>query len=335
MSFQYLKCMCPPGESAPALHYTRGLGLNPGYHADVLDELDVVLGDASRPATLNQFAYCLNDPINRMDKDGQWSFKKLLKSIVSTATSIVGNVVEAAVDIVVTIVETAIEVVQKAIDIAVKFIEDVKEAVEDVAEVVYTGFQVIQKAWDNLDSGLKQWIITGITIAASFALPGIGGMLVACLIDGTFSDMWNAIKNGDWKQLALIAGGIALAGVGAKVALKLLKAGQKSLAVGGKLAKLRAKSANVFKFENRPWDVSKSVSKKFGQFMKVTEGEMAGTGSKLRTMESMLDRHLLHSSMTVLERGTSVAAKTGLHELIEHLERPYLDDQKSLLSALL
>ena len=123
---------------------------------------------ASRPATLNQFTYCMNDPINRMNKDGQWSFKKLLKSFVSTATSLVSNAIEAAVDIVVTIVETMIEVVQKVVDAAARSIEDVKEAVEDVAEVAYAGFQAIQKAWDNLDSGLRQWIINGIAMAVSF-----------------------------------------------------------------------------------------------------------------------------------------------------------------------
>ena len=130
--------------------------------------------------------------------------------------------------------------------------------------------------------------------------------------------MWNAIKNGDWKQLALIAGGIALAGVGAKAALKLLKAGQKSLAVGGKLAKLRAKSANVFKFENRPWDVSKSVSKKFGQFMSRVETENTPIKG-LQRIKASLNNPMLFGTLSPLERGVRVGAKTGVSLLIDKI----------------
>ena len=53
----------------------------------------------------------------------------------------------------------------------------------------------IQKAWDHLDAGLKQWIINGISMAVSF-IP-IAGPLISCIMDGTFVDMWNAIKAGD------------------------------------------------------------------------------------------------------------------------------------------
>jgi hypothetical protein len=59
----------------------------------------------------------------------------------------------------------------------------------------------IQKAWDHLDAGLKQWIINGISMAVSF-IP-IAGPLISCIIDGTFVDMWNAIKAGDWAMLAM------------------------------------------------------------------------------------------------------------------------------------
>jgi len=43
----------------------------------------------------------------------------------------------------------------------------------------------------------------GLSIAASMALPGIGGMLVSCVIDGTFVDMLKAVSTGDWAMLAL------------------------------------------------------------------------------------------------------------------------------------
>jgi len=58
----------------------------------------------------------------------------------------------------------------------------------------------------------------GLSIAASIALPGIGGMLVSCVIDGTFVDMLKAVSTGDWAMLALscaafIPGGKALKGL--------------------------------------------------------------------------------------------------------------------------
>jgi hypothetical protein len=191
-----------------------------------------VLGDASKPATFNRFAYCLNDPINRIDKDGQWSFKKLFKSIVSAATAIIGNVIEAVVDTVVTIVKTAIRIVQKAVDTAVRFIEDVKEACDDVVEAVHAGFQVIQKAWDNLDSGLKQWIINGIAMAVSF-IPIVGPIL-SCVIDGTFVDMFKAIMKGDWATVGLCALAFVPGMKGVGKSLKAFGAVEKG---GGRLLK--------------------------------------------------------------------------------------------------
>ena len=58
-----------------------------------------------------------------------------------------------------------------------------------------------EEAWDNLDPGLKQWIINGAAFAISF-IP-IAGPLISCIIDGTFVDMWNAIQRGDWATFAL------------------------------------------------------------------------------------------------------------------------------------
>jgi len=46
----------------------------------------------------------------------------------------------------------------------------------------------------DLDPGLKQWLITGVSIAVSF-IPLVGPLL-SCVIDGTFTDMWEAIKRG-------------------------------------------------------------------------------------------------------------------------------------------
>ena len=78
--------------------------------------------------------------------------------------------------------------------------------------------EVIQKAWDNLDSGLKQWIINGIAMAVSF-IP-IAGPILSCVIDGTFVDMFKAIMKGDWATVALLGIGAVCAGIGV---LKILK----------------------------------------------------------------------------------------------------------------
>jgi len=96
--------------------------------------------------------------------------------------------------------------------------DDVKQACDYVADAAVAGCQAIQKAWDNLDPGLKQWLVMGLSIAASMALPGIGGMLVSCVIDGTFVDMLKAVSTGDWAMLALscaafVPGGKALKGL--------------------------------------------------------------------------------------------------------------------------
>jgi len=53
-----------------------------------------------------------------------------------------------------------------------------------------------------------------------FAFIPLVGPLLSCVIDGTFTDMWEAIKNGDWGALALCAMAFV---PGAKV-LKGLKA---------------------------------------------------------------------------------------------------------------
>ena len=86
-------------------------------------------------------------------------------------------------------------------DAAQKFMDDVKDAALSVMEAVYAGVMSIKDAWDNLDPGLKQWIVMGVSMAVSF-IPLVGP-LVSCIIDGTFVDMLKAISTGDWAMLAL------------------------------------------------------------------------------------------------------------------------------------
>ncbi len=63
----------------------------------------------------------------------------------------------------------------------------------------------IHRAWDSLDSGLKQWIIQGIAMAVSF-IPLVGP-IISCIIDGTFVDMFNALMKGDWATVGMCAMG--------------------------------------------------------------------------------------------------------------------------------
>ena len=65
--------------------------------------------------------------------------------------------------------------------------EDVKNAFDTVRDAFEAGLKSIEKAWDSMDAGLKQWIINGISMAVSF-IP-IAGPLISCIMDGTFTDM--------------------------------------------------------------------------------------------------------------------------------------------------
>ena len=77
------------------------------------------------------------------------------------------------------------------------------DAYARVAEAVWAGVVSVKDAWDNLDSGLKQWIVMGVSMAVSF-IPVVGP-LISCIIDGTFVDMINALSTGDWATLGMCA----------------------------------------------------------------------------------------------------------------------------------
>ncbi|MGQ9587763.1 MAG: hypothetical protein ACUVT7_05205 [Thermoplasmata archaeon] len=119
------------------------------------------------------------------------------------------------------VAETMANLAGDAIDAASKFVEDVKHACEEVASAVVAGVVAIKEAWDNLDPGLKQWLLLKASIAISM-IPGVGiaGILIGCMLDGTFTDMFTAIRTGDWAMLALCS----LAFVPGAKALKGLKA---------------------------------------------------------------------------------------------------------------
>jgi hypothetical protein len=95
--------------------------------------------------------------------------------------------------------------------------EEAINACVELAELAYDACAAVKEAWDNMDAGLKQWIVMGVSIAVSF-IP-VAGPLISCIIDGTFVDMLTAISNGDWAMvgmcaLAFVPGGKALKGLG-------------------------------------------------------------------------------------------------------------------------
>lgn len=127
-----------------------------------------------------------------------------------------GDAIEFVGDVVAAAADALSDLAQDLLDAGLKLLEDVKEACEDVKDAIHAGLVAVQEAWDNLDPGLKQWLIIGVSFAVSF-IPLVGP-LIACVIDGTFTDMWDAIKRGDWGALALCAmafvpGGKALKGL--------------------------------------------------------------------------------------------------------------------------
>lgn len=249
---------------------------------------DSVIGSVSTPVTTNRWAYCHNDPINKVDRLGTWPWDNVVNSIVNIGISVVdstvnlvGDAAEFIVDTVVEIVETAVEIVETAIDVAVDLAEKVVEAARTVCDIVVAGCEAIKVAWDNLDPGLKQWIVMGLSVAASIALPGIGGILVSCLIDGTFIDMMTAMRTGDWAMLGMCA----LAFIPGGNALKGLKA-------AGGLGKFLGKGDDLIRIRHYTNAPGKEIIEKSGHLKKgsyVTSPSEIRPGMNQRQIESALE----------------------------------------------
>jgi len=288
---------------------------------------DSVLGALSVPSSMNRNIYCFNDPVNRVDADGRWSFFKsvcnLVESVVDAAVDLVGDVVEVAVDLVIEVAEMIETIATVVIDAASKFVENVKEACSAIAYAVITVGKAIQYAWDNLDPGWKQWIITGLSIAASIAMPGIGGVIVSCILDGTFIDMFTAITTGDWAMLALTLSGVALAGFGGKAALKAFKSAAGNIKIGGniakKLSKVRLKGST---FDKADFNVSKRAAKSFRQSTDLMENPGVG---KRGAFENA--RTYLFGNMNFYERCGSAGTEESIRTTFNRIEDNWFSEK--------
>jgi len=194
---------------------------------------DSVLGSLSSPSSNNRWAYCVNDPVNRVDLAGQWpSFQDVCNfvgSLADDAVNLLGDAAQALADTAVEVARIGRFAVQTALDVGQRMLDDIKQAAYSVADAVVSGLVAVKEAWDNLDPGLKQWIINGVAFAVSF-IP-IAGPLISCIIDGTFVDMFSAIMTGNWAMVGMCAlAFVPGAGKLAKVGLKSFeKVGIKSL----------------------------------------------------------------------------------------------------------
>jgi len=161
----------------------------------------------------------------------------------------------------------------------------------------------------------------GLSIAASMALPGIGGMLVSCVIDGTFVDMLKAVSTGDWAMLALSCAAFVPGGN----PLKGLKA------VGGlsKVSKVIA-----------PYKVlSKTAAKEGKQAHHLIEKRFAKTlGVKHGDIPSVALTRERHQEITNRWRdaiGYGTGTKTATKNLIlEKAKEVYYDEPEMLRATL-
>lgn len=89
----------------------------------------------------------MNDPIDRIVKDGQWSLWKKITNIGSSiydgGRKIAGKVVEELVDSAVNFVNAVVDIGKRLVDAPYKFIEDVKDAYDWVVTAAVRTISVI------------------------------------------------------------------------------------------------------------------------------------------------------------------------------------------------
>jgi hypothetical protein len=168
-----------------------------------------------------------------------------------------------------------------------------------------------------------------VSIAVSF-IPVVGP-LISCIVDGTFVDMLTAISSGDWAMVGMTVLGVVAGGAVGKMALKFLKAGQKSFALGGKSALGKKLIRGVKDITKKTeWDVSPEAAKNFRRLMaSIDEG--TGQGS----WEKGLSSHRLFGSMSWSEKATEAVSDVGTREVIDRFSERIFNRAEDTITIVL
>jgi hypothetical protein len=125
--------------------------------------------------------------------------------------------------------------------------------------------------------------------------------------------------------------GVVAAGVGGKAALGLLKAGQKSLALGGKSVIGKQVIRKVKDIgQKADWSVSKKTAKNFGRWMSAAE-----SGTTRSSAASGLLHSTLFRSMSLSERAVNSVGQVGTKEATDICSDWILDRVTSASVAVL
>lgn len=145
-------------------------------------------------------------------------------------------------------------------------------------------------------------------------------MRSGCIVDGTFVDMLTAISSGDWAMVGMTVLGVVAGGAVGKMAVKFLKAGQKSFALGGKSVlgkKLMREVKEITK--KTEWDVSPKAAKNFRQLMSaVDDGTPQGSWRK------GLPGHRLLGTMSWSEKAVEAVGDVSARRAIDRFSEGVL-----------
>ena len=140
-------------------------------------------------------------------------------------------------------------------------------------------------------------------------------------MDGTFVDMLTAISTGDWAMLGMTVLGVVAGGAVGKMAVKFLKAGQTSFALGGKSALGKKLIRGVKSITKKTeWDVSPKAAKSFKRLMtSIDEGTSHGSWRK------GLGSHRLFGPMSWSEKAVEAVGDVGTREVTDRFFEGVLD----------
>ena len=203
---------------------------------------------------LNLYSYCLNNPVNMIDENGQifdWINRNIVKPI--------GNAVNAIGNAVVSAVNTVGNMIVGAANAAYNWICDNWEIIVGAAIIIGLGVAMV------FTSGLAAVIIAG-AFYGSLSSAGIGALI------GYATGGWEGAASGFmWGAITGAAlGGI---GAGASVGIKSALAGRSVLFAGSKAASSTSKVVDGSKWAGKSWT---TVRKNYWKEQAATPGEWFG-----------------------------------------------------------